>query len=174
MTRSPRQIGFRGLILSTLTACAMLGVASVATAASSPSKVVKRAITFQVRNVDRSALVCPSDGAAYDVKGHLVGPESHVGAGASDGHRSATLYLHGFSFGEFFWSFGAVPRYDYAAAMARAGHVSVVIDRLGYGSSGHPEGNQTCLGAQADVAHQIIGELRSGDYALEGGEPLRF
>jgi pimeloyl-ACP methyl ester carboxylesterase len=174
MTRSTSQIGFRSLIISTLTVCAMLGVSNVARAASSPPKVVKRPITFQVRNVDRSALGCSSDGATYEVKGHLVGPDSKIGTGASGEHRSATLYLHGFSFGEFFWSFGAVPRYDYAAAMARAGHVSVVIDRLGYGSSGHPEGNQTCLGAQADIAHQIVGELRSGGYVLEGGEPPSF
>jgi pimeloyl-ACP methyl ester carboxylesterase len=85
-----------------------------------------------------------------------------------------TLYLHDVSFGEYFWNFSAVPRYDYAAAMARAGHASVVIDRLGYGASGHPEGNQTCLGADADVAHQVIGALRSGDYSVEGGESPRF
>jgi len=83
--------------------------------------------------------------------------------------RAVTLYLHGFSFGEFFWRFAAVPRYDYATAMARRGHVSVVIDRLGYGRSGHPSGTRTCLGAQADVAHQIIGKLRSGDYSLGSG-----
>jgi pimeloyl-ACP methyl ester carboxylesterase len=155
-------------------AWAMLWVSSAAGAAAPPQKVVKRAITFQVANVDRSALACPSDGATYDVKGHLVGPESQVGSSASGAHRSVTLYLHGFSFGEFFWSFSAVPRYDYAAAMARAGHASVVIDRLGYGASGHPAGNQTCLGAQADVAHQIVGELRSGDYVLERGKSLSF
>jgi pimeloyl-ACP methyl ester carboxylesterase len=67
-----------------------------------------------------------------------------------------------------------VPRYDYAAALARSGHAAVVIDRLGYGSSGHPQGDQTCLGADADVVHQVIGKLRDGDYALEGGGPLRF
>jgi pimeloyl-ACP methyl ester carboxylesterase len=138
------------------------------------SKVVKRAVTFQVRNINRSALSCPSDGAAYEVEGHLIGPASDVGPGASGGRGSVTLYLHGFSSGEAFWNFSAVPRYDYAVSVARAGHTSVVIDRLGYGSSGHPEGNQSCLGAQADVAHQVIGELRSGDYLLGDGEPLRF
>jgi pimeloyl-ACP methyl ester carboxylesterase len=85
-----------------------------------------------------------------------------------------TLYLHDSSFGEFFWSFSAAPRYDYAAAMARAGHASVVIDRLGYGSSGHPNGTQTCLGADADIAHQIVGKLRSGDYVVKGGESPSF
>jgi pimeloyl-ACP methyl ester carboxylesterase len=138
------------------------------------TKVVSRPITFQVRNVNGSILPCPSDGAAYEVRGHLIGPASEVGPGASARSRSVTLYLHDFSFGEFFWSFRAVPRYDYAAAMARAGHASVIVDRLGYGSSGHPEGDQTCLGADADVAHQMIGKLRSGDYVVEGGESPRF
>jgi pimeloyl-ACP methyl ester carboxylesterase len=136
--------------------------------------VVKRPVTFQVRNIDRSTFACPSDGAAYEVKGHLVGPAADVGPAATGGHRSVTLYLHGFSSGQFFWNFSAAPRYDYAAALARAGHASVVIDRLGYGASGHPAGNETCLGAQADIAHQIIGELRSGDYSLEGGSSLSF
>jgi pimeloyl-ACP methyl ester carboxylesterase len=49
-----------------------------------------------------------------------------------------------------------------------------VIDRLGYGSSGQPEGDQICLGAHADVAHQVIGMLRAGDYFVEGGVPVRF
>jgi pimeloyl-ACP methyl ester carboxylesterase len=138
------------------------------------SAKVKRPVTFHVKNTNRSALSCPSDGAAYEVEGHLIGLGSDVGPGASGERGSVTLYLHGFSSGEAFWNFGAVPRYDYAGAMARAGHASVVIDRLGYGSSGHPEGNQSCLGAQADVAHQVIGELRSGDYVLGDGEPLRF
>jgi pimeloyl-ACP methyl ester carboxylesterase len=167
---------FRILILSTLIAIgSAMGPASLTRAATrSAPGVVKRPVTFQVKNVNRSILPCPSDGAAYEVKGHLIGPASEIGKGVSGGRRSVTLYLHDFSSGEFFWSFSAVPRYDYAAAMARAGGASVVIDRLGYGSSGHPKGDQTCLGAQADVAHQVIGELRSGDYAVEGGESPRF
>ena len=40
--------------------------------------------------------------------------------------------------------------------------------------AGSPPGNQSCLGAQADIAHQMIGQLRSGSYALEDGEPPRF
>src|SRR3954464_5091698 len=166
----------RTLTLSTLIAIgsALPGSARVATAATPAPGVVKRPVTFHVMNVNRSALACPSDGAAYEVKGHLIGPASEIGQGVSGPRPAVTLYLHDFAMGEYFWSFGAVPRYDYAAAMARAGHVSVVIDRLGYGSSGHPEGDRTCLGAQADVAHQVIGELRSGDYILEGGQSQRF
>jgi pimeloyl-ACP methyl ester carboxylesterase len=134
----------------------------------STTQVVKRAVAFQVRNVDRSGLPCTSDGAAYEVKGHLVEPET------SRSPSSVTLYLHGLGLGEFLWSFDAAPRYDYAAAMARAGHASVVVDRLGYGASGHPAGNQVCLGADADVAHQIVGALRAGDYAIDGAKAARF
>jgi pimeloyl-ACP methyl ester carboxylesterase len=157
-------------LAGTLAGASLAGAASP----SSSAKVIKRPITFQVRNVNRSTLACPSDGASYEVKGHLIGPASAVGPEASGGRPAVTLYLHDFSFGEFFWSFNAVPRYDYAAAMARGGHVSVVIDRLGYGSSGHPDGNLTCLGADADIAHQIVGKLRSGDYLAKDGESPRF
>src|SRR4029453_3542073 len=139
----------RILTLSLLPALLILCFATPAACVA--ATVVKRPVTFEVSNVNRSILPCASDGAAYEVKGHLIGPASEVGPGATSARLAATLYLHDFSSGEFFWSFGAVPRYDYAAALARAGHVSVVVDRLGYGASGHPEGDQTCLGAQADV-----------------------
>ena len=142
-------------------------------AAEAAGKVVKRPISCHVLNTNRSVLRCASDGAAYEVKGLLVGPATGAEPGVA-GSGSATLYLHGLSIDKSFWSFGAVPRYDYAAALARAGRTSVVIDRLGYGSSGLPAGNQTCLGADADVAHQIVGRLRAGDYRVEGGNPPRF
>jgi pimeloyl-ACP methyl ester carboxylesterase len=164
-------------ILSILFAVVVPLLGASGTDAATPEagvKVLKRPITFQVRNVNRSGLACPSDGAAYEVSGHLIGPASEIGPGVSVGRGAVTLYLHDASFGEFFWSFSAAPRYDYAAAMARAGHASVVIDRLGYGSSGHPEGNQTCLGSDADIAHQIVGKLRSGEYVVKEGESPRF
>src|SRR3954451_6403197 len=115
----------RILILSTLCAVALstVGSGGVAGAATRGSGgVVKRPVTFQVRNLNRSTLPCPSDGAAYDVKGYLIGPASDVGPGASGGRHSVTLYLHGFSVDESFWNFSAIPKYDYAAAMGRTGH----------------------------------------------------
>lgn len=149
----------------------MAGLWAVGTA-DAATKVVKRPVAFEVANVNRSLVRCPSDGAVHQVKGLLVSPAAAApGAGGSD---SATLYLHGLSIDRSFWSLGTVPRYDYAAALARAGHTSVVIDRLGYGESDRPGGNQTCLGADADVAHQIIGKLRTGDYATAGGDAPRF
>src|SRR5687767_7148636 len=98
---------------------------STAPAAAAPVEATP--MRFSVENVNRTALPCQADGKRYDVRGRLVAP-----AGAAK--RSVTLYLHEFGFGAHFWSFPEA-RYDYAAALARAGHASVVIDRLGYGAS---------------------------------------
>jgi pimeloyl-ACP methyl ester carboxylesterase len=72
------------------------------------------------------------------------------------------------------WHFTPNPAYDYATLQAKAGHVSVTIDRLGYDASGRPEGKQSCLAGQASIAHQVIGALRSGSYTVEGGKPIAF
>jgi pimeloyl-ACP methyl ester carboxylesterase len=87
-----------------------------------------------------------------------------------------TAYLHGFGLPESAWTFDDVAGYDFARDMAARGHVSLVMDRLGYDSSGHPIGTDSCMGSQADVAHQLVQDLRSGGYAvLDGsGPPLSF
>jgi pimeloyl-ACP methyl ester carboxylesterase len=139
-------------------------------AAASSQSVVTRPVVFSVRNVNRTPVSCSTDGAAYQVRGLIVGP---AGSRARSG-GAATLYLHGLGFGVFFWDFSAVPGYDFAAAMAAAGHVSVIIDRLGYGASDHPIGTQSCIGGQADIAHQIVQQLRAGTYSTTKGEPISF
>lgn len=139
------------------------------------AKTVSRGVSFTVQNANRSKLSCPADGASYQVKGHLVGPKSAFASVSKQRRgRSTTLYLHGLGFGEWFWNFPAVPSYNYVGQQAKTGHTSVVIDRLGYGSSSHPNGSQVCLGSQADIAHQVVLQLRSGTYAVDSGKPLRF
>ncbi len=126
------------------------------------------AVSFQVRNVNRSKLPCHADGKTYTVNGHLVAPRGSLSHGVR--MDAVTLYLHGLGVGQFFWRFRNVPGYDHAAAQARAGHASVVIDRLGYDLSGKPYGKKICLGARADIAHQIITDLRTGHYSI-GSRP---
>jgi len=124
--------------------------------------IVKRPVTFTVQNVNRSLLPCATDGREYRIRGHIVGPR-----GGLRNADAATLYLHGLEAGEFFWTqeaYGA----SFVERQARDGHVSVVIDRLGYDSSGKPDGFQSCLGGQADIANQIVDQLRDGDYAVGG------
>ena len=143
-------------LLLAITLCAALP-AGVQAASGSPVREVST--SFSVRNVNGSELACATDGRRYAIRGHLVGTRA-----ALKNPRAVTLYLHGLGFGEFFWRYRSAKGYDFASGMAKRGHVSVVIDRLGYGSSGKPTGMASCLGGQATIAHQIIGQLRSGRY----------
>jgi pimeloyl-ACP methyl ester carboxylesterase len=150
-------------VLATLIVLALPATAGAAT-------VTTRAVSFTVSDVNHSLVPCGGNGKTYTVRGEVVGP---AGALASSG-GAAALYLHGLGFGAFFWDFTAVPGYDFANQMAADGHVSVIIDRLGYGASDHPPGMKLCVGAQADVAHQIVQELRRGAYQVTGGAPTAF
>lgn len=153
-----------------LTALAVVSLPPAPARAASTDPVVVP-VSFRVKNVNTSALSCEVDEADYTISGEIVGPARALkGATAPTG----TLYLHEFSFGKFFWGFADVPGYDYVGALARRGHVSIVVDRLGYDDSGHPPGTQTCLGAHADIAAQIVGQLQEGAYESAGRKPLAF
>lgn len=152
-----------------------MGAPAASAEAAYPSRadvadVVSIPVSFPVTNSNRSAAPCQSDGKPYVLRGELVGPRAVITGSAP---VAATLYLHEYGFDDF-WHFRTVPGADYAGAMARAGHVSVTIDRLGYDDSPRPDGNAICLGAQADMAHQIIGQLRSGSYIPDGAAPRPF
>lgn len=125
-------------------------------------------VRFAVKNLNRSKLACQSDGASYTIAGRLTAPRAALSRG--DG---VTLYLHEFSFGQFFWGWPE-ERYDFGQTLARAGHASVAIDRLGYGASSRPPGTAVCLGSQADTAHQVVAALRAGAYSAGGVAAPRF
>lgn len=131
--------------------------------------VVDVPVRFRVRNVNRSAVPCGSDGAEYTIAGRLVAPR----AGLRGAAPAVTLYLHEFSWGRFFWNFPAQD-YDYATKLAQSGHASLVIDRLGYDDSSRPAGTATCQGAQADISSQIVAQLRAGSYRAGGAAPVAF
>ena len=129
--------------------------------------VVQVRVSFRVENANRSRVPCAADGGTYVVAGWLAMPPSTLTA--DPGRRAVTLYLHGPD-GDLL-HFQAVPGYDFATEMAGLGHASVVVDRLGYGRSSTPNGFATCLGAQADMASQIVAQLRTGHYSTVGGPP---
>lgn len=165
----------RSLPCAVALAISLTLIASLPSAAAARSpKTVSQAVTFSVQNLNRSKVACATDGAAYQLRGHVVGPRSALSSAKKRKRPAATLYLHGLGFGEWFWTFSAVRGYDYATAQARRGHVSVVIDRLGYDASGRPQGKASCIGGQADMAHQVVQQLRKGTYAVAGGKPRRF
>ncbi|MDQ1050289.1 alpha/beta hydrolase [Streptomyces sp. V4I2] len=96
------------------------------------------------------------------MSGHLTAPASVL----SGSKRAITFYQHGIASGEWYWRLD-VPGYHYAEELAERGHASLTIDRLGYGASDRPDGLDTCIGAEADIAHQIVRQLRSGTYGLD-------
>jgi pimeloyl-ACP methyl ester carboxylesterase len=161
-------VTLRTHIAAAALACLLL---TAADASAATTHVATRAVSFNVKNTNTSGVPCSSDGASYTVRGHLVGPRRLLAGGPK---TAVTLYYHGLSYGEFFWRFKAVRGYDFSAKLARAGQVSLVVDRLGYGASGKPPGAMSCYGSQADVAHQMVGALRHGGYTASGGRAPKF
>src|SRR3954454_19664320 len=149
-------------LVAVVAATAGVLVAAPARAAT-PVDVVSRPGSFAVVDTNTSGVPCPSDGARYTVRGHLTGPPAAL---TSRRAEAVTVYLYGEEAGEWNWHLTSMPAYDHATQMARLGHVSLTIDELGYGASGRPSnGNLTCQGAEADITHQIVQQLRSGTYA---------
>ena len=157
-------------VVGTLVSISAAGGVPAARAAG--QRVVELPVSFQVVNSNTSQDPCVSDGRSYTVRGHITGPESALRGSPAP---PITMYLYGYEGGEWNWDLKGVPGYDYAAEMAKLGHVSLTLDELGYGTSDHPlNDNLTCQGALADIAHQIVGDLRSGGYSLDGGPGVQF
>jgi len=157
-------------VLGALALAAAATLLPGAPASADHLKVVELPVAFSVKNTNTTPVPCLSDGLDYTVKGHIVAP-----AAALDAPRAATLYLHAVTWGEYYWRLKGVAGYDYASNMAEKGHVSVTIDRIGYGASGRPDGNGgTCFGSEADVAHQIVQALKGGSYSVTGHAPAAF
>src|SRR3954468_3489340 len=161
----------RGALLIALVAALAVQGGATATARAASSVIVDAPVAFRVQNTAAPRDPCPSDGKQYVVRGHLTGPRAAIEGPAP---RAVTLYYEGFDTGEGMWRFRTVPGYDYAAQMAKLGYASVTADQVRHAGSCPPQGNDTCVGAQADIAHQIIGQLRSGTYSAQGSSPVKF
>lgn len=151
-----------------VTLAALLALALVVPAAATGGdggwlrgrRIVELPVTFNVQNVNNTAVPCEAGGGTYQIQGHITGP-----ARALARPESVTLFLHGLDYGEFFANFEAVPDYDFAQKMAEDGHITVTIDRLGYDNSlNGVNGFDICFGSHATIASQIITQLRSGEY----------
>lgn len=167
MTRSLSKRDYSAVVI----AIAVIGTAiplleqSAVGSTVSPGGTVEIPVSFDVVNKNDSAMPCPSDGAPYVVKGHLVGPHAELTGPPRHG-RVVTLLLTGNDEAEWTWRFKAVPGYDYSFEMAKLGHTSLSIDMLGYRASGRPHGFLACWGSQADVNHQIVQQLKAGAYRV--------
>src|SRR5437588_8685253 len=164
---------FFAAVLSAAVSSGIL-LAQGATPAAAQS-AVELPVAFQVKNTNTSPASCSSglaDGATYTIRGHISGPQTALASGKAE---LITIYLFGYEAGEWNWDLKGVPGYDYASEVAKKGQVSLTLDELGYGASGHPaNGNETCQGAEADITHQIVQKLRHGAYMLGAGPGIEF
>ncbi|GCD88344.1 hypothetical protein [Nocardioides sp. LS1] len=123
--------------------------------------VISRAVTFSVDNTNGTRVACTADGQVHTVHATLVGPRSEVLGASVD---RINVLVHDTTTGGWFWQLPGHPAYDWASRLADAGETSLVLDRLGYDTSPLTDGNATCVGAQADMLHQVVEHLRSGHY----------
>lgn len=130
--------------------------------------IIDMKVSFTVTNLNRTAARnCRGDGSSLKLSGHIIGPRSALVDGAA-----ATLYIHGVAVPEPTWRM-PLAGYDYGLEQARRGHVSVTFDRPGYAASMvAADGRSICIGVQADIAHQIVDQLRRGGYTAAA--PIRF
>ena len=132
--------------------------------------VVDVPVAFHVLNTNTTVTKCQPDGKPYTVRGDLVAPASAL---RETELNAVTLYIHGSGDGST-WHFTKVPGVDYVTEMAELGHVSVFIHNLGYGTSDPADGSKICFGSVADIAHQVVQQLRAGSYVAEGAVPIAF
>ena len=148
-------------LLGVLTALVATLLAAPPATADAP-RIGSRAVVFDVENTNATSVVCAPDNESYRLRGRLVGPTRDLdGLG---GALRVNVLVHDLGTGGWFWNLTGHPAYDYATKLAERGETSLVLDRLGYGASKLPDGNATCLGAQADMLHQVVQHLVSGRY----------
>jgi hypothetical protein len=159
-------LGVLSALLTTCLAALLVAPATPASAAPRSPTVLSRQVVFEVENTNATSVLCTPDNQSYQLRGRLIGPRRDI-----IGHGGAlrvNVLVHGLGTGSWFWHLPGHPAYDYATKLAEHGETSLVLDRLGYGASPLADGDETCLGAQADMLHQVVQHLRSGSYDFTG------
>lgn len=150
-----------GVLTALVTAFVAVLPATPPAVAAAP-RIDARGVVFDVSNINETSVACTPDGQQYRLRGRLVGPTQDLdGVGGS---MRVNVLVHDLGTGGWFWNLRSHPAYDYATKLAEAGETTLLLDRLGYGASRLPDGNATCLGAQANILHQVVQHLISGQY----------
>ena len=135
--------------------------------------VVDKPAEFSVVNHNTTGIPCTPtrpDGQRYVVHASLVAPSTLLGARP----RSVVMALSGIIIsGQRLWRvvWNGSHDLDFGLAMARRGQAVATVPLLGYYgsvSATGPNGNQVCAAAESDVIHQVVQELRSGNYTYGG------
>ncbi|WP_437664503.1 alpha/beta hydrolase [Sorangium sp. So ce1182] len=145
-------VGVVGVVAATLLAAASAGlpVARADSGALEPAPVTFSVTDPHARSVER------------EIHGFRVDPPCAA--------TSVVLLQHGLSYGAEAWDFSPEEGYSYARTLAAAGYTVVAIDRLGYGASTLDDGYRATVDVHADIAHQIVQQLRGEfDHVAIGG-----
>jgi hypothetical protein len=98
----------------------------------------------------------------------LSGTLCHPGRNAPD---TVQLLVHGATYNRSYWDFPyGGGYYSYVRAATAAGYATFDVDRIGAGSSSHPDSSQVTVAAGAVALHDAITALRSG---AVGGHQFR-
>lgn len=109
--------------------------------------LVKQPVEFMVENPAEGGTVRRIAGYRYDT--FCQSP-------------TAVVLMHGLSYTKEAWDF---PGYSVAQTIAEAGYATFAIDRLGYGESKLDNGYNVTHEAYADMAHQIVEQLRGQGFS---------
>jgi pimeloyl-ACP methyl ester carboxylesterase len=149
----------RPSVLGVLSALVAVLLAAPATGAAA-KRIESRGVVFEVENANATSVLCLPDDRSYELRGRMIGSTEDLdGLGGS---TRVNVLVHDIGTGAWFWNLRGKPSYDYATRLAEQGETVLVLDRLGYGASPLEDGNATCLGAQADMLHQVVQHLTSG------------
>ena len=127
--------------------CMVIAVAGFAVSSEAPAQtrtveLVRRPVEFTVENP-------AENGTSRRIVGYRYDPFCAA--------STAVLLMHGLSYTKEVWDF---PGYSVAKKVAEGGYTVFAIDRLGYGESKLDNGYNVTHEAYADMAHQIVGQLR--------------
>ncbi len=103
-------------------------------------------------------------------------------------HKTIQLLIHGASYDHTYWDFpleesdceqqgdsSSFDRYSYVKHMTSAGYATLAVDRIGYGESTRPYGQDLydfTLHSGAFTIHQVVQAIRSGGTTVPGFGPL--
>lgn len=128
--------------------CMVVAIAGLAITGEAPAQtrgvgLLRRSVEFNVTNAAEGGAARRIAGYRYDT--FCDSP-------------TAILLLHGLSYTKEAWDF---PGYSVAQKLAEAGYAVFAIDRLGYGESTLENGHRVTHEAMADMADQIVKQLRA-------------
>jgi pimeloyl-ACP methyl ester carboxylesterase len=134
--------------------------------ASPANQFASTEIFTEYFQVDSTLPVSASGGkktvsGTYNINAKLCFPAT---AESLSNFHTVQFLIHGISFDKLYWD---IPGSSYVDAAAEAGYASFSYDRLGTGSSAHPDPIQVVQSAiQIEIAHQIIHDLRNGNIGI--------